>query len=158
MKFTALIALLFSIFMATSAHAEKSWEEREKEDRCFILNKMVTEHEEMVHDGASVGNLYSMLFKYNVIKRLGKAEVSKDTEERVKKFQLAYDGLDQGLFKGDAKTKALNDSFYGMHNINLGIIREAQKNYPECRLTKDSRTPTVQKAQPAKAAAGAALR
>lgn len=159
MKFTALLALLFSVFVATSAHAEKSWEEREKEDRCFILNKMVKEHEEMVHDGASVGNLYSMLFKFNVIKHLGKAEVATDTQERVKKFQLAYDGLDQGLFKGDAKKKALNDSFYGMHNINLGLIQEAQRNYPECMLTKESRmATTVRKALPAKAASGAALK
>lgn len=170
MKNTAIVALAFLIFAAPSFAQEKSWEEKEREIRCFMLNKWVGELDEMAKDGSSLGNVYSSIFKFNVIERTGDVKVSKDDRDRVDKIEKIYENLKEGKIETDgpkassaAIKKATSDLFYAMHNINKRMVLDADRNHPYCNLLKTPTTTaapsktiptTPRKAQP-RAASGA---
>jgi hypothetical protein len=147
----ALLALIFSFLAANQAFAYKegaTLEEKNTEDRCFVLNSLAKKHSESVAQAASEDEMYSIFFNYDAISHAGKIEQSKETKERVRKLKQAKDDINSGVFKGDAKAKATRTTYYEMNTIVRSLINEADKQYPECHILK-SPTATKPAAQPA---------
>jgi hypothetical protein len=144
-----ILSFLFSLLSAPQALAYKegaTLEEKNTEDRCFVLNSLTKKHNESVAAGSSEGELYSIFFNYNALTQVASVEQSKETKERVRKLKQANDDIQNGVFKGDAKAKAMRTTFYEMNTIVRSTLNEADKLYPECHiLTSGTAAPTATK-------------
>jgi hypothetical protein len=140
----ALVALIFSFLTANCAFAYApgaTLEEKNTEDRCFVLNKLAKTHGEIVAAGASEGELYSIIFNFDALTHVAGVKLTKETQERVRNLKQVQADLENKLFKGEAKATALRKTFYEMNGIVKSTINEANKNYPECHILNDG-TPT----------------
>lgn len=152
----AILALIFSFLSANQTFAYKpgaTLEEKNTEDRCFVLNSLTKKHNEGVASGSSEGELYSIMFNYDALTRVAGLKPTKETQERVRNLKQVKADIDSGLFKGEAKAKAMRTTFYEMNTIVRSTLNEADKLYPECHiLTGGTTAPTT--AKPAAKPAG----
>lgn len=140
----ALLALIFSFLSANQAVAYKpgaTIEEKNAEDRCFVLNSLMKKHNDSVAAGSSEGELYSIFFNYDALTHVAGAEESKETQERVHKLKKANEDIKAGVFKGEAKAKAMRTTFYEMNSIVRSTLNEADKLHPECNMLKKTTAP-----------------
>ena len=145
------LALIFSFLAANPAFAYKegaTLEEKNSEDRCFVLNSLAKKHNESVAAGSSEGELYSIMFNYDALSHVAKVKLPKETLERVRNLKQVKADIDSGLFKGEAKAKAMRTTFYEMNSVVRSTLNEADKLYPECHILKGG-TPPPNAARPA---------
>ena len=136
---TALLALIFSLVAASPALAYKpgaTIEEKNAEDRCFVLNSLAKKHSESVAAADSEDELYSIFFNYDALTHVAKVEQSKELKERVQKLKQANADIKNGVFKGEAKAKAMRTTYYEMNTVVRGTLNEANRLYPECGIIK----------------------
>lgn len=137
----ALLALIFSFLSANQALAYKegaTLEEKNTEDRCFVLNSLAKKHNESVAAADSEDELYSIFFNYDALTHVAKVEQSKETKERVQKLKQANADIKSGVFKGEAKAKAMRTTYYEMNTVVRSTLNEANKLYPECNIIKSA--------------------
>ena len=104
----AFLAFIFLVLTANSVLAYKpgaTLEEKNTEDRCFVLNSLAKKHNESVAAANSEDELYSIFFNYDALTHVAKVEQSKETKERIQKLKQANADIKSGVFKGEAKAK-----------------------------------------------------
>lgn len=140
MKSALITILLAALFLGNTSFAQnKYYEDQDKEIRCFMLNKWNKEQAERARDGSDIGNLYSAIFDFNTITRVGNVQVTNEIKDKVAKVDREYAELKAGTLNGvklssSVKKEEIRTRFYAMHNLNRSMMLAADRNFPECNL------------------------
>lgn len=163
----AFVALIFSFLTANQVLAYD-----EVEGRCFSLNKLKKEHEELVNFGSKDG-LYSIFFKFEAIAGIAANNSLINRDQQIKSVLTKEDyktylGLKNDQFRieenneykeGAAKDEATRKTFYKLNTLAQRMFIEINERFPECMILNGGKQSKPTSTQPAaKPASGTSVK